>query len=599
MARKKKEDFDVVTASQTDDGTVVITSLNELSEERMNNVIRNAVASYDPENKQYSTYLKISASSETLTVDRIDELARGLQSSLTNVQTVNGIIRNYINKDDLIGITYDAIEANVNTEFKCSFAQFPEQRNKTKQVNYAREVIDDFNAQINVRSLLRAAIPMTYAEGTYITYLRQKDENYIVDYYPLGIAEISDYLSNGQPVVLINMSKLKSALSKSMLKDKKNKALFFENQETEIQDNYPDEVYQAFKNGDTYAKLDVDHCGVIRIGNMGQKYGVSPLFRALRPALMLETFDTSDRVNAKAKAKKIILQQLDPALMGPNNDKKGFAEQVTAHDNLLRAWKQNTVLVTTAPYVKDIRYVEPKVEMTNIETVKQYRNREMAALGISFLNTDGQQTVSTAKVSLDQLMKNIGKIAEQIEDVLKRWYRIRLEDAGVDPMYCPDVKVSTTEMMGIKPVWRNKQIEADLSFVDVRRNSWKSVATLTTFMTEALKNQMFYDIFSMVDDAITGGEQKIDAQGKEPTMQDMDALALYLNEYADGGNPFTVSLMKYCAKMRRMTGYAEYLSDAAKDEFNRYGLVKTYDGVAITGISSAKKLGDGSLLIPD
>lgn len=57
--------------------------------------------------------------------------------------------------------------------------------------------------------------------------------------------------------------------------------------------------------------------------------------------------------------------------------------------------------------------------------------------------------------------------------------------------------------------------------------------------------------------------------------------------------------MKYCAKMRRMTGYAEYLSDAAKDEFNRYGLVKTYDGVAITGISSAKKLGDGSLLIPD
>ena len=450
MARKKKEDFDVVTASQTDDGTVVITSLNELSEERMNNVIRNAVASYDPENKQYSTYLKISASSETLTVDRIDELARGLQSSLTNVQTVNGIIRNYINKDDLIGITYDAIEANVNTEFKCSFAQFPEQRNKTKQVNYAREVIDDFNAQINVRSLLRAAIPMTYAEGTYITYLRQKDENYIVDYYPLGIAEISDYLSNGQPVVLINMSKLKSALSKSMLKDKKNKALFFENQETEIQNNYPDEVYQAFKNGDTYAKLDVDHCGVIRIGNMGQKYGVSPLFRALRPALMLETFDISDRVNAKAKAKKIILQQLDPALMGPNNDKKGFAEQVTAHDNLLRAWKQNTVLVTTAPYVKDIRYVEPKVEMTNIETVKQYRNREMAALGISFLNTDGQQTVSTAKVSLDQLMKNIGKIAEQIEDVLKRWYRIRLEDAGVDPMYCPDVKVCTTEMMGME-----------------------------------------------------------------------------------------------------------------------------------------------------
>lgn len=450
MARKKKEDFDVVTASQTDDGTIVITSVEELSEERMNNVIRNAVAAYDPENKQYSAYLTISASSETLTVDRIDELARGLQSSLPNVQTVNGIIRNYINKDDLIGITYDAIEANVNTEFKCNFTQFPEKRNKTKQVKYAREVIEDFNSQINVRSILRSAIPMTYAEGTYIMYLRQKDENYIVDYYPLGIAEISDYLSNGQPVVLINMSKLKSALSKSMLKDKKNKALFFENQETEIKNNYPDEVYQAFKSGDTYAKLDVDHCGVIRVGNMGQKYGVSPLFRALKPALMLETFDLADRVNAKARAKKIIWQQLDPVLMGPNGDKTGFTQQASAHDNLLRAWKQNTVLVTTPPYVKDVKYVESKVEMTNIETVKQYRNREMAALGISFLNTDGQQTVSTAKVSLDQLMKNIGKIAEQIEDVLRRWYRIRLDDAGIDPIYCPEIKISTTEMMGME-----------------------------------------------------------------------------------------------------------------------------------------------------
>lgn len=450
MARKKKEDFDVVTASQTDDGTIIITSVEELSEERMNNAIRNAVAAYDPENKQYSAYLTISASSETLTVDRIDELARGLQSSLTNVQTVNGIIQNYINKDDLIGITYDAIEANVNTEFKCNFTQFPEQRNKNKQVKYAREVIEDFNSQINVRSILRSAIPMTYAEGTYIMYLRQKDENYIADYYPLGIAEISDYLSNGQPVVLINMSKLKSALSKSMLKDKKNKALFFENQDAEIQNNYPDEVYQAYKNGDTYAKLDVDHCGVIRVGNMGKKYGVSPLFRALKPALMLETFDLADRVNAKAKAKKIIWQQLDPVLLGLNGDKKAFTQQASAHDNLLRAWKQNTVLVTTPPYVKDVKYVEPKVEMTNIETVKQYRNREMAALGISFLNTDGQQTVSTAKVSLDQLMKNIGKIAEQIEDILRRWYRIRLDDAGIDPIYCPEIKISTTEMMGME-----------------------------------------------------------------------------------------------------------------------------------------------------
>ena len=138
-----------------------------------------------------------------------------------------------------------------------------------------------------------------------------------------------------------------------------------------------------------------------------------------------------------------------------------------------------------------------------------------------------------------------------------------------------------------------------MSYVDVRRNGWKSVANVSVYMNEALRNKQFYTIFNAIDAAITGGEQKIDVTGADPTMEAMDAITLYLNEYSDGSTPFTVSLQKYAAKMRRMTGYAEYLSDAMKDNFNRYGLVQTYDGVAITAISSAKKLGDGSLLIPD
>lgn len=60
---------------------------------------------------------------------------------------------------------------------------------------------------------------------------------------------------------------------------------------------------------------------------MERKYGVSPLFCALKPALMLETFDLADRVNAKAKAKKIVVQFLDPVLLGQNGDRKGYSEQ--------------------------------------------------------------------------------------------------------------------------------------------------------------------------------------------------------------------------------------------------------------------------------
>ena len=51
----------------------------------------------------------------------------------------------------------------------------------------------------------------------------------------------------------------------------------------------------------------------------------------------------------------------------------------------------------------------------------------------------------------------------------------------------------------IKPTWKNIQVETDISFMEIRRNGWKSIATLTTFMSETLKNKMFYDIFGMVD----------------------------------------------------------------------------------------------------
>lgn len=446
---ESSDNYKVVMASEPDEKTVLITSFdmgNQLWEEQS----KIAMSVFDPENKQYSAYLTETASSETLTIDRIDELARGLQTNLTNVQTVNSIIRNYINKDDLIGITYDAIESNVNTEFKCSYKRFPEQRNKTKTVENVRALIDDFNSQINIRRILRTAIPITYAEGTYVMYLRKNNENYIVDYYPLGIAEISDYTVNGRPVVLINISKLKTAINKTMLKDRKRKPLFFETQEEEIKANYPPEVYDAYKANDTYAKLDVDNCGVIRIGNLNRKYGVSPIFRALKPALMLETFDSSDRTNAKAKAKKIINQRLRKELMGPQYDRNGYTQMAYAHDNLMKAWKQNTVLVTTPPYVEDIQYVEPKTEMTNIENINYYRNREMAALGIGFLNTDGSQTVSTANISLDQLMKSINKITEQLEDVIKQWYRVLLRDNNIDLQYCPDITISTSELMSIE-----------------------------------------------------------------------------------------------------------------------------------------------------
>lgn len=149
----------------------------------------------------------------------------------------------------------------------------------------------------------------------------------------------------------------------------------------------------------------------------------------------------------------------------------------------------------------------------------------------------------------------------------------------------------------LKPTWKNRQVETDISYVDLRKNGFKAVATLTTFMKEACQNALFYDALLMADTAVTGGDQLIPVSGAMPTLEAMDALSLYLNDR--GSDNVIVTLNKYAQAIRRMEGFAQYMSGNMKDEFNRYGLVKTYDGIGVAGISGAKKTGTGNLLLPD
>lgn len=156
---------------------------------------------------------------------------------------------------------------------------------------------------------------------------------------------------------------------------------------------------------------------------------------------------------------------------------------------------------------------------------------------------------------------------------------------------------SWIDFSAVKPITRNRQVETDLSYADLRKNGFKSISTLTTYAKEALQNALFYDVFSMIDNAIVGGEQMVTVAGKVPTQAAVDAFNLYLLDR--NPNAVAVCLSKYAQALGRMDGRAQYLSDAMKDEFNRYGLVNFVDGVRIASISGAKKTGKGQLLLPD
>ena len=440
----QSEDYEVIIRSKTSDGTEVVTSAEAITDKWL----ANAVAGYDATNQKYSAYLKDgNSSSDKLTPEYIDELADGTQSDLKKIQVINNIVRKEINKDGIVGKTVECVTSNINTKTKISYDNEITGRNKTKQLQQVKDFINAFNKTINTKRLIRTSIPTTFVEGNYICYLRHEDNKYKVDYYPLGVCEISDYDVNGDPVILFNIKELRSRLQKVYKKTKKNKALFFQNIEDEVKANYPKEVYDAFVAKEEYAKLDVRYSGVIRINNLNRKYGLTPIFRAFKDILMLDTFDNSDRVNSKAKAKKIIHQKLRKEVMGTELNKKGFEDMSYAHENLMSAWKQPTVVVTTPPTVESITYVEPKIELTDINTVNNYRSRVLAALGIGFLMDSGSQSVSTADISVTQLLRTINMISEQLEDILQKWYRQILIDNGLPVEYCPTIQVIDSEAL--------------------------------------------------------------------------------------------------------------------------------------------------------
>lgn len=410
-----------------------------------------ALESFDKGGMQYSVRFNESQSCSTdTTIDDLKDLALNAQNDVSKIQKINVLIRQALNEDDIIGKVHESVESNLNSKVRISFDNLPENYDKDVK-NKAENTIKRFHKEVNIDEQMTSAIISTYTEGNCISYLRSKKNkssyHHVIDKYPLGVALISDYSVNGIPNVLIDTSELTNRLQKTTLKNKKNKPLFFANTSDEIKSNYPKEVIDAYVNREKYAKLDLRRTGVNRFGNLGRAYGVSPIFKALKPKIMLDTFDKSDAVNAKAKEKKIIVQTMRKETMGENYNKKGLEDMAYAHTCLMSAWGNPTVVYTPPPCVESVKYVEPTAELTNEKNITQYRSRVTSALGISFLNTDGQQTVSTANISIKQLMKTINKIAERQEKILQRWYEIVLIEEGIPIDYCPTPTILDAELL--------------------------------------------------------------------------------------------------------------------------------------------------------
>lgn len=403
-----------------------------------------------------STYFNENAGSVVnFKIEDIERLALNAQTNLVNIIQINNIVRYFVNKNDILGKVYEAIETNVNSEFTLTHPNYTEEEKEI--YDSVDELIRDFNEKINLDRLITDSIPMAYLEGNYSIYLRKdkNGKNFQVDYYPLGIIEVADYDASGEPYLLINVRELESRLRKIYSKTRKNKALFYDNMDEEIKDTYPKEVYEAYKNKEQYARLNIENTGLIRINNLKRKYGLTPIFKALKSVIRLENIELSDDKNTLVRGKKIIFQKLIKELVVQTKDINmpnitWSTAQAKAHVDLMAALSGNGVAVYTGvPWAEKVEFIEPKLEQTNVQIKNKYREDIMTSVGIAYLISN-KGGFGAAQLSITELMKMINKISEQLEHILMKWYRGILIDNGINPKYCPKIKVIDSEKLSME-----------------------------------------------------------------------------------------------------------------------------------------------------
>lgn len=440
---EEKSDF-YVEFSEVEKDTYILTS-DKMVEESL----RIALAQYDPENKMYSAVLSNTSAKPVITLDRLSELANGAQNDITKIKEINSAISNYVILDEAIGMVATAIWANVNTDIRLSYRNFGERKKKDNTLKRAKNLINEFNRQICVRDFIRSAIVTAWLEGNHISTIRSDGKNnWVLDQYPLGIAELAQYTQNGQPIVQINMEQLKNALQKTVLKNRRGNALYFENTAKEIEASFGKAIVDAYRAGDTYCRLDTDYTGVVRVNNFNKLYGVSPIMRALPSAIALDSLRAADISLADQKSKVIIHQKLRKELLDKVKDGKWFEHLSWAHNNLMRAFKQKTVVVSTPPYVEEISYVVKRnTEEISSSTMDSYTRKILSSLGVQFLSGLDDISAAVAKISYTVLLNTINAIGESVQRVLHNYYRTVLRENGIGDEYTPSVRILDTELL--------------------------------------------------------------------------------------------------------------------------------------------------------
>ena len=149
-----------------------------------------------------------------------------------------------------------------------------------------------------------------------------------------------------------------------------------------------------------------------------------------------------------------------------------------------------------------------------------------------------------------------------------------------------------------KPQWKSLAAETDISMQDLRRGGYHAVATMVSFIRDALELKKVKMTMDYIDSLLVAGKPNYFTEtAAMPSTAVMDEFALYLHDVGDA--PLAFMLNKYRQAIAKLAQAERWPTDNVKTLYNSTGFIDQYAGVDLLSYSGQKKLADGSLILPD
>ena len=106
------------------DGTIIVTDCEDDEEatKRIKRILEQSTYDFEQKRHTYSRYLGGEDNvSDTLTISDIDTYAENPQNSLSNIKKINSIVKEYVNKDDIIGKVYESVQIYTNSQYSLKY----------------------------------------------------------------------------------------------------------------------------------------------------------------------------------------------------------------------------------------------------------------------------------------------------------------------------------------------------------------------------------------------------------------------------------------------------------------------------------------------